>query len=68
MMITDKSLLESYMRGFADELKGTSNIISENEIENNAYQLGATDAIIGDDLSTWDNQTDEEILTRIKNL
>ena len=65
-MVTDKNLLEWYMKGFNDELKGTTTIMSENEIENKAYQIGAIDTIIGDDISLWDDQSDEEIIKRIK--
>ena len=67
-MITDKSLLEWYMKGFNDELGGTSSTVSDNEIENRAYGLGALHAIVGDDVRSFDNLSDEETLKLIKEL
>ena len=65
-MVTDKSLLEWYVKGFKDELNGTSSIESENRIENRAYMIGALDAVCGDDVTSIDRKSDEEILTLIK--
>lgn len=64
--ITDKSLLEWYMKGFNDELNGSSSTVSDNEIENRAYGLGALDAIAGDDMPSLDYRSDEELLKIIK--
>lgn len=66
-MVTDKSLLEWYMKGFNDELKGTSSTVSDHEIENRAYGLGALHAVVGDDVRSVDYLSDEEILKLIKN-
>ena len=60
-MITDKSLLEWYVKGFNDELNGTSSVESENRIENRAYMIGALDAVCGDDVPAIDYKSDEEI-------
>jgi hypothetical protein len=65
-MVTDKSLLEWYVKGFKDELNGTSSVESENRIENRAYMIGALDAVCGDDVTSIDRKSDEEILTLIK--
>ena len=66
-MVTDKSLLKWYMKGFNDELHGTSSIVSDNELENEAYSLGASHAIIGDDVRSVDYLSNEKILKLIKN-
>lgn len=64
----DFLLLEKYMDGFEDELDNKPTIIEENELLMNAYNLGRKDAIIGDDIPNFDNQTEEELLQRIKNI
>lgn len=61
-MEVDRLLLKVYMQGFKDELKGKdfhSQLLR-------AYNLGRTDAIIGDDVRSVDYQSNEEILKRIK--
>jgi len=65
-MITDDKLIEWYMKGFNDELNGTSSTESDNEIENRAYRLGAIDALVGDDVRSIDYKTREETLNYIK--
>lgn len=66
-MVTDKSLLEWYKRGFKDELTGSSSLCSEHELENKAYGIGAKHSS-----GKWDNTkiidylSDEEILVLIK--
>lgn len=62
----DDNLLDWYMKGFDDELRGTSTVESENKIEMIAYRLGAQHAIIGDDVSSIDNLSNEEIISMIK--
>jgi high-affinity nickel permease len=62
----NENLLKWYMKGFNDELKGSSTIESENKIEMIAYKLGAQHAIIGDDVSSIDNLSNEEIISMIK--
>jgi hypothetical protein len=61
------NLLKWYMKGFNDELKGSSTIESENKIEMIAYKLGAEHAIIGDDVSSIDNLSNDDIIKMIKN-
>jgi len=65
-MNTDSGLIEWYMRGFGDELKGTTSTVSDSFMENQAYKLGATHALLGDDVSSFDKKTDDEILMEIK--
>lgn len=66
-MVSDESLLEYYMKGFKDELRGTSSTESDNALENRAYMFGALDAITGDDVRSIDYQSDKDILEKIKN-
>ena len=63
-----KTLMKWYMKGFNDELKGTSTIMDCSRLLEEAYNLGAIDAIVGDDLSSSDAQTEEEIINRIKKM
>lgn len=64
----DNVLLNYYMLGFKDEINGTSSVIDDiNEpICLKAYNLGAFHAIAGDDQTSLDYLTSEEILERIK--
>lgn len=65
----DNIILNYYMLGFKDELRGTSTIIDDNNhIYLKAYNLGAFHAIAGDDQTSLDYLTDDEILERIKNI
>lgn len=66
-MVSDKELLEHYKRGWNDELDGKVNIDNQDQsIENLAYQFGIMDAYYGDELRSIDNQTEEQIITKIK--
>jgi len=65
-MVTDKSLMEWYMKGFHDELYGTSTVESVNPLENKAYSIGSAHAIMGDDNRSFDELTTEQILEIIK--
>jgi ABC-type amino acid transport substrate-binding protein len=62
----DKILLETYMWGFNDELDGKTRMWNPNPLLLRAYDLGRLDAIVGDDVSSVDLQTNEEILERIR--
>lgn len=64
--MTDKDLLDWYMKGFQDELHGTTTIESDEYLNNIAYKLGSQHAIIGDDIPSLDLLTNEEILSIIK--
>lgn len=63
----DKIILETYMWGFNDELDGKTKMWNPNPLLLRAYNLGRVDAIAGDDISSVDLQTNEEILKRIYN-
>ena len=66
MKISDNNLIKWYKKGFSDELNGTTSIESDNKIENKAYNIGATHAIIGDDVKSVDYLSNDEILEIIK--
>ena len=61
-MTTTENLLKYYARGFKDESTGTSSVVSDSELENKAYQIGANHASNGRkcDLSG------EDLLLKIK--
>ena len=61
-------LLEKYMDRFEDEFDNKPAIIEENELLMNVYNLGRKDVIICDDIPNFDNQTEQELLQRIKNI
>jgi hypothetical protein len=60
----DKELLKWYKYGFSDELKSVTRKVEVKYKE--AYNLGANHALIGDDVSSVDLLTEEEILEMIK--
>lgn len=62
----EQILLKTYMCGFNDELDGRKRIWNPNPLLLRAYNLGRSDAMIGDDLPSSDLQSNEEILNRIK--
>lgn len=62
------NILEWYMKGFNDELDQNLKIESTIEIENIAYNLGVLHAIVGDDVSSIDNLSDDEIIELVKDL
>lgn len=63
----DKELLETYMLGFTNELEGKKEIQSLTPPLLKAYNLGKIDAIVGDDVSSVDYQTNQQIINRIRN-
>lgn len=60
----DRELLKWYMKGFNDELRGTSSVVPDDM--KRAYSIGASDAIIGDEVSSNDERSNEDILKQIK--
>ena len=64
--VTNMVLIEWYMKGFNDELTGSSTVESDNPLENEAYQLGAQHALMGDDLRSVDELSRDEILNMIR--
>ena len=68
-MISDKEILEVYMKGFNDELKGIKVSLYKDKLKQIAYSLGADQAVLGDDLPSSDySQTDDVILEKIKRI
>lgn len=59
--MTDERLLELYMQGFRDELNG-----QKIDTKDSAYNLGALHAILGDEVTSIDYLSDEQILEKIK--
>ena len=67
MTANDIRLLEIYMWGFNDELDGvTRDTEGFSDVSLSAYDLGRIDAIVGDEVSSCDLKTSEEILEEIK--
>lgn len=62
----DKALLDTYMWGFNDGLDGRKTAWIHNPILKRAYNLGRMDAEAGDDVSSSDSQTNQQILNRIR--
>ena len=65
-METDKDLMEMYLQGFNDELNNVKKTKHDVKLKQTAYNLGRLDAIVGDDVSSNDRQTNKQILDRIK--
>ena len=61
----DSKLIRIYMLGFKDELYSEPQRSYHTTLETSAYQLGRIDGLIGDDVSTVDLQTNEQILKKI---
>ena len=68
IFITDSELLQIYMTGFNDELYRLKNKIFTSTLKQRAYTIGRMDAIAGDDVSSVDEQSDEDILKHIKEI
>lgn len=68
MKNTDKILLETYMWGFEDELKGNVKMWNPNPLLLKAYNIGRKDAYYGDDNSNTDLENAQEIIFKIRNL
>lgn len=65
-METDKDLIEIYLQGFNNELNNVKKTKHDVKLKQTAYDLGRLDAIVGDDVSSSDRQTNKQILDRIK--
>ena len=62
----DEELLNVYMKGFNDELEGKPEMSNFNPLVDRAYNLGRDDAIIGDEASSSDSESSEDIINRIR--
>ncbi len=66
--VSDEELLEIYETGWHDALSpGKTWRSYPTKLQERAYKLGGIDARAGDDVTSIDFQTDEEILKSIKN-
>ena len=59
-----EKILKAYLKGWDDELNGDKLILPVNELERKACILGSIDALVGDELSSVDNKTDDDIIAR----
>lgn len=67
MKVTDKTLMEIYLLGFEQELQGVfKNEYEKDSLESRAYEIGSLHAIVGDDVSSIDYLSNEEILKKIR--
>jgi len=62
----DEEILSIYMKGWQDSAKEVNHGKDYTGIAQIAYRMGWTDFIVGDDNSSIDLQTNEEILEKIK--
>ncbi len=66
-MTRDEKLLEIYKMGWNDSGDDNPRVDGFTGIERNTYIFGWLDFIVGKYISSVDEQTNEEILERIKN-
>lgn len=64
----DEKLLQWYMKGFNDELSGQSTPEPDDKKFLIAYNLGSQHAIIGDDVSSIDDLTNDQIIKEIEDI
>lgn len=60
------NLTNWYMKGYNDELNGTSSLESDDIMENRAYKVGAIDAEFGDTHKYVMAKTENDIIYSIK--
>lgn len=66
MEISKCSVLVIYSQGFADELDGVfKDRYKRGSVESIAYNMGGAHAIVGDDISSIDLMSEEEIYEEI---
>ena len=64
----DNEIIKLYLEGWHDEADGIKpKDWFKNDLSKKAYMVGRADYLIGDDVSSSDLQTEEEIVKRIKN-
>ncbi len=66
-MTTDKELIQWYLKGWEDEMDGSYSVVPSDTLITKAYIIGANHAVLGDEVRSFDNLTEEEILKIIKN-
>lgn len=63
----DTKLFKWYIKGFRDELRGTSSIVPKDEDMVRAYRIGARDVLIGDEVSSNDERSYDDIIEELRN-
>jgi hypothetical protein len=63
---SDKKLLEYYKLGWTDNCNGKTEKRFDNPILQRAYIIGWLDFMAGDDVSSVDEQTNEQIIRHIR--
>ena len=66
--VSDEELLGCYMHGFMDELDNNLDYDFGSLIKNRAYNIGRFDALVGDDVSSVDNKSNQEIINQIRQI
>ena len=64
-IMEDQILLEWYLKGFKDELNGSSSVMDEDPLHKKAYHIGSNHAFIGDNVRSVDYLSNKEILNII---
>jgi len=64
--LSDKNILKHYNMGWNDCANNKKERKFKDKLFQNAYYIGWNDYIVGDDVKSVDNQTEEQILKRIK--
>lgn len=65
--MADENILKVYLKGFNDELNSVFDNSKVNQnLEGKAYNLGGLHALVGDDVSSIRNLSDEQVLEIIK--
>lgn len=63
----DKEIIKLYFEGWYEEVDGVKpRDWFKNDLSKRAYMMGRLDYVIGDDVSSNNLQTEEEIVKRIK--
>ena len=65
-MTTDDNIYKWYMRGFEDELQGSTMFLSGQQLELKAYKMGCMHAIVGDDVRSVDYLSKKQIIKMVK--
>jgi len=69
--VDDQTLLNYYNQGWQEEADGENRVIDQSKfltgMRRVAYSIGCADYKAGDDVSSIDEQTEEQILEKIKN-
>ena len=64
----EEKIVEAYMQGFEDELQNNPMREFNYTALERAYELGRTDALIGDEVRSVDYRSKEELLNRVYNI